>query len=139
MKKVFLLSCFGLAIAVFSCNQSGTKNKDKTTNEANKDQDSMLTLAHMFFKPLPVTAENANNPLTDEKVQLGKILFYDTRLSKSGSISCNSCHNLASFGVDNQPTSTGEKGQKGTRNSPTVFNAALHNMNCEKNQINFKV
>lgn len=128
MKKMFLLVCLGFAIAVFSCNQSGTKNKGKTTSEANKEQDSMLTLAQTFFKPLPVAAENTGNPLTDEKVQLGKILFYDTRLSKSGSISCNSCHNLASFGVDNQPTSTGEKGQKGTRNSPTVFNAALQNM-----------
>jgi cytochrome c peroxidase len=54
------------------------------------------------------------------------MLYYDTRLSKSQKISCNSCHALTQYGVDNQPTSAGHKGQKGDRNSPTVYNAASH-------------
>lgn len=128
MKKILLLSGICLAIAVFSCNQSGSKNKEKSTAAADKSHDSLLVLAQAFFKPLPAVAENNVNPLTEEKVYLGKVLFYDSRLSKDGDISCNSCHNLSTSGVDNEPTSTGEKGQKGTRNSPTVFNAALQNM-----------
>ena len=54
------------------------------------------------------------------------MLYFEPRLSKSQKISCNSCHDLATYGVDNQPTSDGHKGQKGDRNSPTVFNAAAH-------------
>jgi cytochrome c peroxidase len=60
------------------------------------------------------------------KITLGKKLYSDTILSKAKDLSCNSCHKLDSFGVDNNPTSTGDQGQKGGRNSPTTFNAALH-------------
>ena len=78
------------------------------------------------FAPLPDTAPSAENPITAEKVALGKKLYLDTRLSKDETISCNSCHNLKTFGVDNEPTSPGHKGQRGGRNSPSSFNAALH-------------
>jgi cytochrome c peroxidase len=78
------------------------------------------------FAPLPDTAPSAENPITAEKVALGKKLYLDTRLSKDETISCNSCHNLKTFGVDNEPTSPGHKGQRGGRNSPSVYNAALH-------------
>lgn len=57
---------------------------------------------------------------------MGKTLYYDARLSKDGNVSCDSCHILAEFGVDNLPTSPGDDGELGTRNSPTVLNAALH-------------
>ena len=60
------------------------------------------------------------------KVDLGKMLFFDPRLSKSGFISCNSCHNLATGGVDNLPSSIGHKWQLGPINSPTVFNASYN-------------
>jgi cytochrome c peroxidase len=63
---------------------------------------------------------------TEAQVTLGKTLFHDTRLSLGQDISCNSCHTLSNYGVDGQPTSTGFKGQKGGRNSPTVMNAAGH-------------
>jgi cytochrome c peroxidase len=52
------------------------------------------------------------------------MLYYDARLSKGQDVSCNSCHDLNKYGVDNQPVSDGHKGQKGTRNSNTVYNAA---------------
>ncbi|MEY4667737.1 MAG: hypothetical protein RL518_436 [Pseudomonadota bacterium] len=78
------------------------------------------------FAPLPEVASSAQNPITPEKVALGKKLYLDTRLSKDETLSCNSCHNLKTFGVDNEPTSPGHKGQRGGRNSPTSFNAALH-------------
>lgn len=77
------------------------------------------------FAPLP-EAVPGNEPITEEKVSLGRMLYYDTRLSKSQKISCNSCHLLAEYGVDHEPTSDGHKGQKGDRNAPTVYNAAIH-------------
>lgn len=82
--------------------------------------------ANLRFTPIPSTADNPENPLTDAKIALGKALYYDNRLSEDGTISCNSCHDLATFGVDNEPTSDGVGGQVGDRNSPTVLNAAFH-------------
>ena len=60
------------------------------------------------------------------KVELGKKLYFDPRLSKSGFISCNSCHNLSRGGSDNIPTSIGDKWQQGPINSPTVLNSSLN-------------
>lgn len=60
------------------------------------------------------------------KVELGKKLFFDPRLSRSGFISCNSCHNLSMGGSDNLPTSIGHNWQKGPINSPTVLNSSLN-------------
>lgn len=78
------------------------------------------------FKPLPTVVENPKNPVTPEKVQLGRMLYFENRLSKSHKFSCNSCHMLDRYGVDNEPTSEGHRGQRGDRNSPTVYNAAVH-------------
>lgn len=60
------------------------------------------------------------------KVELGKKLYFDPRLSKSGFISCNSCHNLSMGGTDNIKTSIGDKWQQGPINSPTVLNSSLN-------------
>jgi cytochrome c peroxidase len=79
-----------------------------------------------IFKALPLVMDSAANPISDAKVVLGRMLYYDARLSKGQDVSCNSCHVLSQYGVDNQPVSDGHKGQKGTRNSPTVYNAAGH-------------
>ncbi|KAF1043956.1 cytochrome-c peroxidase [Xylophilus sp.] len=59
------------------------------------------------------------------KVELGKKLFFDPRLSRSGFISCNSCHNLSLGGTDNLKASIGHNWQKGGINSPTVLNSSL--------------
>lgn len=59
-------------------------------------------------------------------VELGKKLYFDPRLSKSGFISCNSCHNLSRGGSDNIPTSIGDKWQQGPINAPTVLNSSLN-------------
>lgn len=61
-----------------------------------------------------------------DKVELGKMLFFDPRLSKSGFISCNSCHNLSMGGSDNLPTSIGHDWQLGPINSPTVLNSKFN-------------
>lgn len=84
------------------------------------------TTLRALFAPLPSVADSSENKITPEKVALGKKLYLDTRLSKDNDISCNSCHRLDNFGVDNEPTSPGHKGQRGGRNSPSSFNAALH-------------
>ena len=79
-----------------------------------------------YFSPLPDTAENPENPTNQDKIALGFKLYNDPILSLARDISCNSCHRLDSFGVDGEPTSPGHKGQRGDRNSPSSFNAALH-------------
>ncbi|MDO6594105.1 cytochrome-c peroxidase [Neptuniibacter sp. 1_MG-2023] len=60
------------------------------------------------------------------EVELGKKLYFDPRLSKSGFISCNSCHNLSMGGTDNLKTSIGHNWQQGPINSPTVLNSSLN-------------
>jgi len=82
--------------------------------------------ARSTFQPLATSADNPKNPVTEAKVKLGKILYFDNRLSKDQTQSCNTCHDLNTFGVDREPTSEGDDGGLGTRNSPTVLNAALH-------------
>lgn len=67
----------------------------------------------------------ADNPMSKAKVELGKKLYFEPALSKSGHFSCNSCHNLATWGVDNQQFSIGHKWQRGGRNAPTVLNSGF--------------
>jgi cytochrome c peroxidase len=89
--------------------------------------DDLRTKATAAFKPLPSTIPSVkDNPITPEKISLGKALFFDTRMSASGVFSCNSCHNLATGGDDNLETSIGHGWQKGPRNAPTALNAVLN-------------
>ncbi|MCO6494907.1 MAG: c-type cytochrome [Bacteroidetes bacterium] len=128
MKKTLILSTLATFGALIACNSG--KNQETTQTEAPKENtDSLLMeLAKATFGTLPEVAANPDNALTEDKVLLGRVLFFDTRLSKKGNISCNSCHSLDKFGVDNEPTSPGDDGVRGGRNSPTVFNAALQHM-----------
>ncbi|MBY0516850.1 MAG: cytochrome-c peroxidase [Bacteriovoracaceae bacterium] len=68
----------------------------------------------------------ADNPKTAIKVELGKALYFDPRLSIDGTVSCNSCHNVMASGEDNRPVSVGVNGQRGGRSAPTVWNSG-HN------------
>ena len=74
----------------------------------------------------PISPITAPTNIHSEKAELGKKLFFDPRLSRSGFISCNSCHNLSMGGADNLPTSIGDHWQQGPINSPTVLNASLN-------------
>ncbi|MCX6537680.1 MAG: cytochrome-c peroxidase [Acidobacteria bacterium] len=78
------------------------------------------------FPPLPDAMPALQGVASNDQVRLGRMLFFEPRLSKNQKISCNTCHDLAKYGVDGEPTSNGHKGQKGDRNSPTVYNAAAH-------------
>lgn len=64
------------------------------------------------------------NPMTAAKVELGRQLYFDPRLSSTGAVSCNSCHNVMAGGEDNRATSLGVFGKTGQRSAPTVWNAA---------------
>ncbi|HFD12694.1 MAG TPA: cytochrome-c peroxidase [Crenotrichaceae bacterium] len=78
------------------------------------------------WQTLPTKApEPADNPTTSEKVKLGQILFLDPRLSSTGTVSCNSCHNVMAGGEDNRPFAAGVHGQVGGRSAPTVWNSAF--------------
>lgn len=79
-----------------------------------------------LYAPLPAVMSSAQNAATDAKIKLGRILYYDPRLSASQTISCNSCHPLDAYGAESKPVSTGHKNQQGNRNAPTVYNAAGH-------------
>ena len=69
-----------------------------------------------------------DNPTTEAKVTLGKMLFMDPRFSSTGTISCNSCHNIMEGGDDSRTFSMGVHGKTGGRNAPTVWNSAFHSV-----------
>jgi cytochrome c peroxidase len=75
-------------------------------------------------EPIQPVKEAAN--INVALVELGKKLYFDPRLSKSGFISCNSCHNLSMGGTDNIKTSIGHNWQEGPINAPTVLNSSLN-------------
>ena len=78
------------------------------------------------FAALPEVMVSQANPVTDAKVDLGRRLFFETKLSMGNDLSCNSCHHLDAYGADTGAVSIGHQGKKGGRNSPTVYNAAGH-------------
>lgn len=92
----------------------------------------------MLSTSLPVTAAwqalpevapaPADNPTTEAKVELGKMLFMDPRFSSTGTVSCNSCHNVMEGGDDSRTVSMGVHGKTGGRNAPTVWNSAFHSV-----------
>jgi cytochrome c peroxidase len=80
--------------------------------------------------PLPSVAAPADNPITPEKVALGKMLFFDPRLSADGKTSCASCHQLEKAWADGRAKSVGVHRRKGLRNTPTLLNVAYHKVYC---------
>jgi len=88
---------------------------------------TLLVRAQALFKPIPTVVKSLRgNILTAERTELGRLLFFEPRLSQSSTISCFTCHNLGMGGDDNLPTSIGHRWQKGPRNAPTVYNAVFN-------------
>ena len=79
-----------------------------------------------MFKPLPAEVLSPDNELTEPKINLGRMLYFENRISKGQKLSCNSCHMLDKYGQDNLPFSPGHEGKLGGRSSPSTYNAALH-------------
>jgi cytochrome c peroxidase len=88
---------------------------------------NLMKQAQAQFKPIPTEPYALEGKdITPEKIELGKWLFFDPRLSRSWLISCNTCHNLSLGGVDLQNTSIGHGWQRGPRNAPTVLNSVFN-------------
>ena len=79
-----------------------------------------------LFRPLPGLMDASETSVSPARIKLGRMLYYETRLSVDHDISCNTCHPLDAYGAEGEAVSTGHKGRKGTRNAPTVYNAAGH-------------
>jgi cytochrome c peroxidase len=89
--------------------------------------DDLMQRAQGQFKPIPQDPPAIEgNPATPEKIDLGRMLYFDPRLSESHLNSCQTCHNVGLAGVDLQATSVGHGWQKGPRNAPTVYNAVFN-------------
>lgn len=127
--KTKLLYLLPLSVLI-ACGGSEEKveKKEEVKVEPVIELSALQKQAKSLFRELPEVAENSENPITKEKVALGKKLYFETQLSKDNKISCNSCHNIENgTGVDNLPVSPGnDVGTFGGRNSPTTLNAALH-------------
>jgi cytochrome c peroxidase len=115
MRKSFYV-CF-LALMATLLAGSGCSRQSEATIEPGKLQ---------AYAPLPEAVNPKSGELSDELTSLGRMLYFEPRLSLAQQTSCNSCHDLEKYGVDGEATSDGHKGQRGTRNSPTVYNAAGH-------------
>jgi cytochrome c peroxidase len=90
------------------------------------DEEKTKLSAGSEMRGEPITALEEPTGLDSHKVRLGKKLFHDTKLSKDGTKSCASCHDLSRGGVDGLPVSVGIEGKQGSINAPTVFNASLN-------------
>ncbi|MCC7390289.1 MAG: c-type cytochrome [Phycisphaerales bacterium] len=101
---------------------SGEKSNGEYADAAGPPSEQVKSM----FGGVKAEIISAKNPITPAKVELGRMLYYDDRISANGTISCNSCHKLDNYGVDSLPTSPGHDGTLGGRNSPTVYNAAAH-------------
>jgi len=119
---LILLSVLTLTITSFLLFVSCESGDGQEGEEFRDDRISAL------FEPIPPEAPvPEDNPMTEEKIDLGHMLFFEPRLSRSGIISCNSCHVVGAAGVDHRDVAIGEQGRLGPRNTPTVFNAAFLN------------
>jgi cytochrome c peroxidase len=91
---------------------------------AGADQ-SLRSQAQQVFKPLPITMASDDNPVTPDKVTLGRLLFFETRVSIDGTVSCSRCHEPFLYATDALAKPIGAEHRVNPRNAPTVLNAAL--------------
>src|SRR5690554_6838662 len=121
MRKLLLLSscivALGCALAL----------AQQTQPRIPVNVEELRTTANQLFEPIPThVSEVRGKTITPEWVELGRMLFFEPRLSRSHFISCNSCHAIGTGGADNVPSSIGHGWQEGPRNAPTVFNAVFN-------------
>ncbi len=88
------------------------------------DDDALIKRASQILGPLPASMPSEQNPITPEKVKLGKMLYYEQRISIDGTVSCSKCHPIALYAADGLRKSVGHNCKENPRNDPTVFNAA---------------
>lgn len=111
-----------VGLVLYGCKKES--NEDYSKSQVS-EKSEIMKKSDNFFKSIS-TVKLVSIP--QNKIDLGKKLYFDKTLSKNGTISCNSCHNLATFGVDNKSFSLGDTKELGGRNSPSVIYASLHAM-----------
>jgi len=119
----------------WACTPAGETASESESDEAAQTEtvaqaepsSPLMQRAQALFEAVPDTPpELEDNPITPVKVELGKMLYFEPRLSQSWLISCNTCHNLGLGGVDLMDTSIGHGWQAGPRNAPTVLNSVYN-------------
>ena len=90
------------------------------------DDADLLKQARVHFQPLPNDFATTEFPATPERVRLGRVLFFEPRVSIDGTVSCSRCHLPGLYATDALPTSVGVNGKRAPRNAPTVLNAGLY-------------
>jgi cytochrome c peroxidase len=117
----FVILIVGIA-AAFMLAACGSKEEAAETEAAPEITADTLKI----FGTLPEEATPTNYEMSEELVDLGRMLYYENRLSFNENMSCNTCHGLNNYGMDGLRFSFGHTGNPVGRNSPTVYNAALH-------------
>jgi cytochrome c peroxidase len=113
----FLVFSLGLALILAAC----------STPAPTEEPLPEITAAMLkIFGTLPEEVAPTGYEMSDELIDLGRMLYYETRLSINDNMSCNTCHGLNNYGIDGLRFSFGHAGNPVGRNSPTVYNAALH-------------
>lgn len=128
LRPTHLLLALGLSVALGSCKGKEQEPKPAAPQPAAPPpaapQPSELRQARALFSALPARFDLPGQPATPALISLGRLLYFDPRMSLSQTLSCNSCHRVDRAGVDGERFSKGHQGKLGGRNSPTVFNAA---------------
>jgi cytochrome c peroxidase len=90
------------------------------------DDAALLKEAREIFEPLPSDMGTPEAPITAERVDLGRILFFDSRLTIDANASCSTCHQPARYGTDGLAKAMGVRQRQHPRNTPTILNAGLN-------------
>jgi cytochrome c peroxidase len=115
-KAIFTLIALGLVFVLAACGSAAQEQETPEITEA------MLNI----FGTMPEEVTPTEYEMSEELITLGRMLYYETRISINGNMSCNTCHGLNNYGMDGLRFSFGHSGNPVGRNSPTVYNAALH-------------
>jgi cytochrome c peroxidase len=124
-----------IMLTLCSCeakNDAASSPPSATKVEAAETPAALQARAKQIFASLPEHMQSAKHPLSPARIELGHMLYFDTRLSRGQELSCASCHDLNGYGIDTRPDaiergrSFGHRKQLGERNSPSTYNAALH-------------
>ncbi|GIN62786.1 cytochrome-c peroxidase [Robertmurraya siralis] len=136
MKRMKLLLTLLLALLLLAaCNSSneadGPADNDATGGEepATTEVDEELEAAKAKFEPLGEIPVPEDNEMTEEKIALGQMLYFDERLSGNNKLSCASCHAPGAGYGDGLATFIGFEGFEGHRNSPTIINSGYYKEN----------
>ncbi len=126
-RKLIVFLLFGaLALLMLIALDKPSDVSDKALNILSRE--ARQALADAKISPLGKVPVPPGNPMNKDKVELGRLLYFDKRLSADKSISCATCHDPKFYWAENEATSTGIKNQKGNRNSPTVLNSAFYHV-----------